>query len=90
MYDSYNSLKLPTLKTNTIKSPTIIITAGVSAPLLSSPTEASYRATGLSWTASYAMYLYPDETRANLSGYVNIDNKSGKNFTNTNLSLMTG
>jgi hypothetical protein len=89
MYDSFNSLKLPPLKTNTIKSPTILITAGAGSPI-SSPTEASYRATGFSWTASYAVYLYPDETRANLSGYVNIDNRSGKNFTNTNLSLVAG
>jgi hypothetical protein len=53
-------------------------------------TEASYRASGLSWTARYNVYLYPSETLANLTGYVNIDNNSGKNFTNTNLSLVTG
>jgi hypothetical protein len=77
------------MRSNQITTPTIVYTVQTNSPTVDR-TEASYRASGLSWTARYNVYLYPTETLANLTGYVNIDNNSGKNFTNTNLSLVTG
>jgi hypothetical protein len=77
------------MRTNRFTNPTIVFTVQTKTPRVDN-TEASYRASGLSWAARYNMYLYPNENRANLTGFVSIDNNSGKNFINTNLSLVTG
>jgi hypothetical protein len=89
VYENYSSLRLPVQKTNQVESPTILFTAIADKPVVAN-TEASYRTEGLSWTASYIMDLYPDETRCNFSGYVNIENNSGKDYINTDLNLVTG
>ena len=48
------------------------------APLL--PVEASYLTGGINWKADYVVLVNSDETRADVTGWVTIDNKSGAEY----------
>lgn len=50
----------------------------------------SYRATGFSWRATYIANLSPDETKMDFTGWVTIDNNSGKKYENALLKLIAG
>lgn len=52
--------------------------------------EVSYRAEGFSWKSDYNLVLNEDETEAELTGWVTIDNRSGKRYANTSLKLIAG
>lgn len=57
---------------------------------MSSRCEVAYRTTGFSWKADYSITLNEQENRADLGGWVTIDNRSGKKYTNTKLKLIAG
>jgi hypothetical protein len=69
-----------TSKASQVKPPYIAYTAGVGYPITTN-TNVNYQASGLSWATYYTLYLSADETRANVEGYINVNNRSGKNFT---------
>jgi hypothetical protein len=50
----------------------------------------TYLTGGLSWQASYNLLLPEKGDLANLVGWVSIDNKSGRSFENSAISLMAG
>lgn len=52
--------------------------------------EVSYRAEGFSWKADYLLQLSEDEDEADLTGWVTIDNTSGKRYVNATLKLIAG
>lgn len=52
--------------------------------------EVAYRTTGFSWKADYSVTLNQDETKADIGGWVSIDNRSGKRYLNANLKLIAG
>ena len=52
--------------------------------------EVAYRTTGFSWSADYSLTLSQDETKADLGGWVTIDNNSGKKYVNAKLKLIAG
>jgi hypothetical protein len=89
----------------TFNYPGRIIFPGVPQDLISKPTlvwllennffteqkvEASYLTNGINWLADYVVTLNDKDDRADLSGWVTIDNKSGATFRNAKLKLVAG
>jgi hypothetical protein len=52
--------------------------------------EALYLTNGLNWKSDYVLVLNEQDTRAGLSGWVTIDNKSGAAYRNARLKLVAG
>lgn len=52
--------------------------------------EVAYRTTGFKWSADYSLTLNEEETRADVGGWVTIDNNSGKKYVNAKLKLIAG
>jgi hypothetical protein len=52
--------------------------------------EVSYLATGLNWKAYYTLYLKPDESPADLTARIYVDNQGGSDFPEANLKLVAG
>jgi hypothetical protein len=82
-----------------------IIFPGVPKDLISKPTliwllnntlrsnqsvEASYLTNNINWKADYVITLNSGDDRADLSGWVTIDNKSGATYKNAKLKLVAG
>jgi hypothetical protein len=52
--------------------------------------EASYLTNGINWQSDYVMTLNDKDDKADLSGWVTIDNKSGTTYRNAKLKLVAG
>lgn len=52
--------------------------------------EVSYLTTNISWKADYVVVLNKDDTSADISGWVTLDNKSGATYRNAGLKLIAG
>ena len=52
--------------------------------------QVSYITGGMSWTADYLLVLNQDESEADLSAWVTVENNSGAGFTDASLKLMAG
>jgi hypothetical protein len=52
--------------------------------------EASYLTNQVTWQADYVTVLNVDDTKADLTGWVTIDNKSGTSYQNATLKLVAG
>ena len=52
--------------------------------------EVAYRTTGFSWKSDYSVTLNNDETKADVGGWVTIDNRSGKRYQQAKLKLIAG
>ena len=89
----------------TFGHPGRIIFPGVPENLISKPTlvwlldnslasaqtvDASYLTNGINWRADYVLTLNEKDDRADLSGWVTIDNKSGATYTDARLKLVAG
>lgn len=89
----------------TFGHPGRIIFPGVPENLISKPTlvwlienslssaqkvEASYLTNGINWRADYVVTLNDKDDKADLSGWVTIDNKSGATYKNAKLKLVAG
>ncbi|MBI4698712.1 MAG: DUF4139 domain-containing protein [Nitrospirae bacterium] len=89
----------------TFGHPGRIIFPGVPENLISKPTlvwmvdnslsaaqkvEASYLTNGINWRSDYVVILNDKDDRADLSGWVTIDNKSGATYKNAKLKLVAG
>lgn len=57
---------------------------------LTTDCEVAYRTTGFSWKADYSITLNSNETKADIGGWVTIDNNSGKKYENAKLKLIAG
>ena len=77
------------LPTSLLIRPTLVWKVQTSQPLRTD-FVVSYRATGFSWTATYIANLNPDETKMDFTGWVTIDNQSGKRYENALLKLIAG
>lgn len=80
---------LPGVPENLISQPTLVwlVDSGEST---SRKIEASYLTSGISWRADYVLTLNEKDTRADLTGWVTIDNRSGALFRNATLKLVAG
>ena len=89
----------------TFGHPGRIIFPGVPENLISKPTlvwllenslkeqqkvEASYLTNGINWRADYVVTLNDKDTKADLSGWVTIDNKSGATYRDAKIKLVAG
>ena len=89
----------------TFGHPGRIIFPGVPENLISKPTlvwlmenrlesqqsvEASYLTNNINWRADYVVTLNDRDTRADLSGWVTIDNKSGTTYKDAKIKLVAG
>ncbi|MCX8031233.1 MAG: hypothetical protein N3A59_06625 [Thermodesulfovibrionales bacterium] len=52
--------------------------------------EVRYLTQGINWNASYVMVLNDKDDRADLSAWINIDNKSGASYKDARLKLVAG
>ncbi len=52
--------------------------------------EASYLTGGIGWKSDYVAVLSADDAKADLSGWVTIDNQSGASYENAKLKLVAG
>ncbi len=89
----------------TFGHPGRVIFPGVPENLISKPTlvwllenslaslqkvEASYLTNGINWRADYVVTLNDKDDRADLSGWVTIDNKSGTTYNDAKIKLVAG
>jgi len=80
---------LPALPENLVSKPTLMWLLR-SAKAATQRVEASYLTGGLGWKSDYVMVINPTDTRADLTGWVTIDNKSGSTYSNAALKLVAG
>ncbi len=52
--------------------------------------ELTYLAGGMNWTADYNLLLSQDESRVDLSGWVTLNNRTGRAFADAQLKLVAG
>jgi len=52
--------------------------------------EVSYLTNNISWKADYVVVLNEEDTSANISGWITLDNKSGATYRNARLKLIAG
>jgi len=89
----------------TFGHPGRIIFPGVPADLISEPTlvwviendiaearkvEATYLTNGINWRTDYVMTLNATDDKADLAGWVTVDNKSGATYKNASVKLIAG
>ena len=79
----------PKLPESLIAKPTLVwlLKSATSGP---QNIEALYLTNGINWRADYVLLLDEKDTRANLSGWVTIDNKSGAPYRDARLKLVAG
>jgi len=80
---------LPALPENLVSKPTLMWLLR-SAKAATQRVEASYLTGGISWKSDYVIVVNPTDTRADLTGWVTIDNKSGSTYSNAALKLVAG
>ena len=80
---------LPQLPENLISKPTLVwlLRSGKAGK---QKIETSYLTNQITWQADYVTVLNADDTKADLSGWVSIDNKSGTAYKNATLKLVAG
>ena len=52
--------------------------------------EVTYQTGGVNWHAEYVLVLNPSDTAADLSGWVSVQNNSGKTYTNARMKFIAG
>jgi len=85
----YGTVVLPSLPENLVSKPTLVwlLRNQKTTP---QKVEASYLTGGITWKADYVMVLNGADDRADLSGWVTIDNKSGATYREAALKLVAG
>jgi hypothetical protein len=85
----FGSVVLPALPENLVSKPTL-------AWVLRNPrpapqrVEASYLTAGISWKSDYVMLINAADSRADLTGWVTINNQSGATYRDAALKLVAG
>ena len=80
---------LPSLPENLVARPTLVWLLR-NHTAAAQRVEASYLTGAITWKADYVMVLGARDDRADLSGWVTIDNKSGATYANAALKLVAG
>ena len=74
---------------NLISQPTLVWTLDNSLATAQT-VETSYLTNGITWQSDYVVTLNDKDDRADLAGWVTIDNKSGASYRNAKLKLVAG
>ncbi len=82
-------LIFPGVPDNLISQPTLVWLLG-NARSSGQHIEATYLTNGINWRADYVVTLNDKDTKADMSGWVTIDNRSGATYTNAKLKLVAG
>ena len=82
-------LVLPSLPENLVSKPTLVWLLRNAVTTLQR-IEASYLTGGITWKADYVMVLDATDRKADLTGWVTLDNKSGATYANAALKLVAG
>lgn len=85
----YESVLLPELPEGLRPQPTLVWlveNAGATEQFI----ETSYLASKMNWRADYVLKVNPDSAGGSLSGWVTLDNRSGKAFKGARLKLVAG
>jgi hypothetical protein len=79
----------PEIPENLISKPTLVwlIENNLSS---AQKVEASYLTNGINWRSDYVVTLNAKDDKADLSGWVTVDNKSGTTYKNARLKLIAG
>ena len=85
----HGSVVYPALPDNLVSKPTLrwLLSNAAPAP---QRIEASYLTGGITWKADYVMVIDAADARADLTGWVTIDNKSGATYGDAALKLVAG
>ena len=80
---------LPSLPENLVAKPTLVwlLRNQTATP---QRVEASYLTGGITWKSDYVMLVNEADSKADLTAWVTIDNKSGATYTNAALKLVAG
>jgi hypothetical protein len=81
--------RFDTLPADLIAKPTLVWTlsnTGADAHTV----EASYLTNGIGWRADYVVVVNKDDTKADLNGWVTVNNNSGTTYRNAELKLVAG
>jgi hypothetical protein len=84
-----SEIRFPQLPESLIAHPTLVWRLSSDRAATQS-VEASYLTGGINWRADYVVLVNSDETRADVTGWVTIDNKSGAEYRNAELKLVAG
>ena len=84
-----SEIRFPQLPESLIAHPTLVWRLSSDRAATQS-VEASYLTGGINWKADYVVLVNSDETRADVTGWVTIDNKSGAEYRNAELKLVAG
>jgi hypothetical protein len=87
--NNIEGLHLPSLPEGFFTLPTLTWKVS-SNQTITTNCEVAYRTSGFSWKADYSITLNEGETRADIGGWVSIDNRSGKRYLNAKLKLIAG
>ena len=85
----FGSVVLPALPENLVSKPTLAWLLRNTRPT-SQRVEASYLTAGLSWKSDYVMLINAADSRADLTGWVTINNQSGATYRDAALKLVAG
>jgi hypothetical protein len=85
----HGRLVLPSLPENLVSKPTLVwlLRNALSA---SQQMEASYLTGGVTWRSDYVLVLDAADRRADVTGWVTVDNKSGATYADAALKLVAG
>jgi hypothetical protein len=86
---SYDAILLPEIPEGLRPQPTLLWLVDNRGPE-QHKVEVSYLAGNINWKADYVLRLDRESTQAALSGWVTLDNQSGKAFKNATLKLVAG
>jgi len=87
--DNIREIELPSLPAGLITKPTLMWQMPAEKAG-AQKCQLTYLTKGMEWRADYALLLNADDTRANVSGWVTLDNRSGKTFEDARVKLMAG
>ena len=85
----FGSVVLPALPENLVSKPTLAWLLRNTRPA-PQRVEASYLTAGISWKSDYVMLINAADSRADLTGWVTINNQSGATYQNATLKLVAG
>jgi hypothetical protein len=86
---SIAEIRFPQLPESLIANPTLVWRLANDRAATQS-VEASYLTGGINWRSDYVVLVNSDETRADVTGWVTIENNSGAEYRNAELKLVTG
>ncbi len=87
--EQIKEIRFPSLPKGLITKPTLMWLLQARRPG-KQEIEVAYITTGIGWHADYVLSLSPDDTHADLNGWVTVNNRAGMTFGQARLKLVAG